>query len=388
MEASLPGVYACPKFGNRNFSPLRSYSLFLSSISGGNGFAMFVTRLDLRAVEESLYESLDDSWLAIILRKCSKLEYLTLSGCSFLTDRSVNRIHSPPPNPDLGPFTTHASLRHLDLSHTDISPNSLIMILRSTPTVRSLDLSRSRSLNDASLIAASELLVDLEELRLDSPPTSVTPKLLSSLVFPNLKSLSISDCPSATDDVVSRLVTTERHRHLASLSLTTCPVTRLSLVSISTIPATPPLTHLSLRRPPRRLPSIPDLSSLFAALAPTLRHLAIPYPTFIAPHHQLKFELAPAFRLLAGNLETLTLGSLDDRAPHHVIRSIAAEWVPSLRGVRLIRDGYESDWNKGFYANVEKGALSVDEKFVEGFNAVYGQRCWMTLELEEEAGGL
>jgi hypothetical protein len=99
-----------PKFGNRDLTPLQSFKQFLKAISenltttswnvgsltdalptyqeveqaislvvpSGSAWREQIEVLDLSAIQEGMYDSVDPKWLSIVLRGCKSLRELHL----------------------------------------------------------------------------------------------------------------------------------------------------------------------------------------------------------------------------------------------------------------------------------------------------------------------
>ncbi|CAG8544463.1 4786_t:CDS:2, partial [Acaulospora colombiana] len=78
-----------PKFGTGSSTSIQSFRQFLKTLENAGGETKSLIKvMDVSQVQESLYETIDDNWLTMILQNCPHLRSLIIRDTSFLTTTS------------------------------------------------------------------------------------------------------------------------------------------------------------------------------------------------------------------------------------------------------------------------------------------------------------
>ncbi|KAJ1922009.1 hypothetical protein H4219_000356 [Mycoemilia scoparia] len=189
-RAAIPLLYDSPKFGQRH-SPLHSFKRFLSALSTNTqsdslSFLAFarVAHLNLKNISESIYESVGDEWLTLILSRLQSLESLNVDGCTFVNPESVRLV---------GPLLKHRRLTRLDVSRCNgltssalvgligalpelstftaqdlqcVSSSTIGMLIHTCPQLKTLDLGLCQRVDDRALFVLAQIQSKFSNLRI------------------------------------------------------------------------------------------------------------------------------------------------------------------------------------------------------------------------------
>lgn len=143
-----------PDFNSPSYTPFQTFAKFLNCLPIlRDATSNKIYEIDLSLIEESLYESVQEDWLDLIVRHCPELQILRVPNARFLSPATVRKIH---------PYATLPKMHTLDLSHCDhVNEKVLKRIADMLLNLRSLKLTHISGLSDAAL---SELVYTCHSL--------------------------------------------------------------------------------------------------------------------------------------------------------------------------------------------------------------------------------
>ncbi|KAI8800515.1 hypothetical protein BJ742DRAFT_71001 [Cladochytrium replicatum] len=237
-----PLLYDHPVFGSGRYSAIRAFCLFLEiglkrkqMVEKGYGSVFahyrpspfeFVRTIDVRDVEESLYQEVPETWLHDLGSICPELEALVIGQATFFTDTNIrsavvaSKSLTSAAKFKYGGATSSSSsssiffprLTTADLSGANnISPNSFKLFLGLIPkTLLLVDISFSSPLKlfGASLVLEiAHHCTSLQALHIGGMTFDNGQQLASAIqILPILTTLDIRSCNFLTDSIVQSLL--------------------------------------------------------------------------------------------------------------------------------------------------------------------------------------
>ncbi|ELR06686.1 hypothetical protein GMDG_00303 [Pseudogymnoascus destructans 20631-21] len=237
---------------------------------------------DLRCGEVRGFSGAAGLEVATALFKTNNLERLVLSGCSDITDATLQTMIQGSTDPDTDiltnlPLVPARKLRHLDLSRCSrLTDTALESLAHCVPYLQGLQLSSCALLTDSSLsalVATTPYLthLDLEEVS-NLSNTFLSSHLSKSLCAPNLSHLTLSYCENIGDLGVLPLL--RAATGLKALDMDNTAITDLVLAEAAQMVR----TRASLTPLP-----LPTISSLQVRATPTLKLVIFDCPHITWP---------------------------------------------------------------------------------------------------------
>ncbi|KAH0607094.1 uncharacterized protein H6S33_003082 [Morchella sextelata] len=169
-------------------------------------YAQLIKRLNLTTIAGKIS---DGSMEPLV--KCTKLERLTLTNCSHLTDLPLQKI-----------FDNNPRIQALDLSQLhSITDNALLAVAKNCPRLQGLNIAGCKRVTDTSLIPLSERCKSLRRLKLNEC-NFITNAAVASLAAhcSQLLEIDLYKCHNITDEAIGHLFT--QLRQLRELRLAYC----------------------------------------------------------------------------------------------------------------------------------------------------------------------
>ncbi|KAI8606829.1 hypothetical protein BC830DRAFT_1087489, partial [Chytriomyces sp. MP71] len=249
------------------------------------------------------------------------------------------------------PATSRIS--NIYLAHTvNLSHLSLPRLLAAFPRLVTLTLASSKSASETSLLRSMNSLKNLGSFKLDECQLSDAIMRAIAENLSQLHTLSLRGNCALTDNGLFSIASSSYNtgKTLNVLNLSACR----GLTNRG-------MEHLGLFIGLQVL-DITDVDTKKVTLPINLTK------------QQIKFELQDAFRALRA-LTHLKLTNINENTASNLVQNIAGVWVPTLRRVELVRDGYTRDYIvTDMYTQVQESVFIIDDAFVKRFEELYGRR--------------
>lgn len=188
-----------------NWDNLKRVASSVGKDDGLFAYGELIKRLNLSALTDV------SDGTVLPFTQCKRVERLTLTNCSKLTDKGVS---------DLVEGTRH--LQALDVSDLrSLTDHTLYAVSRNCPRLQGLNITGCAKVTDESLLAVSQSCRQIKRLKLNGI-TSVTDRSILSFAesCPAILEIDLHDCKLVTSPSVTALITTLRH--LRELRLAHC----------------------------------------------------------------------------------------------------------------------------------------------------------------------
>lgn len=189
-----------------NWDNLKSVASSVGKIDGLFAYGELIKRLNLSALTEDVSDG-----TVLPFTQCKRIERLTLTNCSKLTDKGVS---------DLVEGNRH--LQALDVSDLRyLTDHTLYGVSRNCPRLQGLNITGCTKVTDESLLAVAQNCRQIKRLKLNGI-TSVTDRSIFSFAenCPAILEIDLHDCKLVTSPSITALITTLRH--LRELRLAHC----------------------------------------------------------------------------------------------------------------------------------------------------------------------
>ncbi|KAJ5246509.1 hypothetical protein N7468_001492 [Penicillium chermesinum] len=189
-----------------NWDNLKSVASSVGKPDGLFAYGELIRRLNLSALTEDVSDGTVSPF-----SQCKRVERLTLTNCSRLTDKGVS---------DLVEGNRH--LQALDVSDLrSLTDHTLYTVSKNCPRLQGLNITGCVKVTDESLLAVSRNCHQIKRLKLNGI-ASVTDKSILSFAenCPAILEIDLHDCKLVTSPSITALITTLRH--LRELRLAHC----------------------------------------------------------------------------------------------------------------------------------------------------------------------
>lgn len=189
-----------------NWDNLKSVASSVGKPDSLFAYADLIKRLNLSALTEDVSDG-----TVVPFAQCKRVERLTLTNCSKLTDKGVS---------DLVEGNRH--LQALDVSDlASLTDHTLYTVARNCPRLQGLNITGCSNVTDESLLVVSQNCRQIKRLKLNGV-SEVTDRSIQSFAenCPAILEIDLHDCKLVTSASVTALLTTLRH--LRELRLAHC----------------------------------------------------------------------------------------------------------------------------------------------------------------------
>ncbi|KAF7714279.1 SCF E3 ubiquitin ligase complex F-box protein grrA [Penicillium ucsense] len=189
-----------------NWDNLKSVASSVGKPDSLFAYAELIKRLNLSALTEDVSDG-----TVVPFAQCKRIERLTLTNCSKLTDKGVS---------DLVEGNRH--LQALDVSDlASLTDHTLYTVARNCPRLQGLNITGCSNVTDDSLLVVSQNCRQIKRLKLNGV-SNVTDRSIQSFAesCPAILEIDLHDCKLVTSPSVTALLTTLRH--LRELRLAHC----------------------------------------------------------------------------------------------------------------------------------------------------------------------
>ncbi|KAF9933291.1 hypothetical protein FBU30_005875 [Linnemannia zychae] len=364
---TMPVLWENPRLDNSCVStPLQSIQSILSSMEKGAlspETRLLIHTLDLSQVQETLYNTLPDSWLYIILQYAPVLHTLCLSGKTtspFVQSQAFRKLALT--------NLVHSSLRHLDLSDcTDVREPVLKALPSHFPNLVSLNLSRTSGVTDTALALLVDRCQDLETVNISYCRQVTDLGLFSVAKFcrRNLRVLHLTGNLKITD--TSLLAVAKHCPRIEKLFLSECSrITDSALEWIARSCSSVSLKELELHRCDKIMFGLP-LLELLANKCNVLERLTLTYKQINSRRDDLKLVME-AFRDFR-SLQSIDIYEVPEHSPALFFWDLAYQGSRgNLKAVNLYRGSFMTDYILGNYASAPEYDQNISDQSVRKFN--------------------
>ncbi|KAG0349787.1 Dynein regulatory complex subunit 6, partial [Gamsiella multidivaricata] len=370
-----PFLWVDPQLNNSSvYTPLQSIQSILDSMKKGAlqpETMQMINFLDMSQVEETLYSTLPDDWLLVLLNNAPKLHTLCLSGKKTSSPFVKNQAFRKLANASL----VHESMENLDLSEcTDIREPTLKSIAAFFPNLVSLNLSRTSGVTDTAVALIVDRCQYLKTIDLSYCRQLTDLGLLSVAKFcrRNLRVLHLTGNLKMTN--ASLLAVAKHCPQIQKLFLAECSqITDAALEWIARSSSSASLKELELHRCDKVMFGLP-LLELLANKCNVLERITLTYKQINSKRDDLKLVME-AFRDFH-QLQTIGIYEVPEHSPALFFWDLAFQASRgNLKTINLYRGSFASDYILGTYAVVFEHDQNISDQTVHKFNeSRYGVR--------------
>ncbi|CAG8770196.1 17362_t:CDS:2, partial [Cetraspora pellucida] len=163
-------IWNRPNFITEGATSLQAFQKFLKILEtvANDQTRSLVQIIDVSQIQESLYETIDENWLSIIIQRCPNLRSLIIRDASFLTTMSIRKLCSSLIQP-------HGFLEHLDLSNSkNITETTLKSLIQNFPELAQITLDNCSGVSDGSVSQIIYYCHDLHTINIANSRSCVT----------------------------------------------------------------------------------------------------------------------------------------------------------------------------------------------------------------------
>ncbi|KAI1313890.1 hypothetical protein EDD11_002425 [Mortierella claussenii] len=367
-RAVRPVLWTHPQLSNSFiYTPLQCMQSILNSLKAQAlqpETAHLIHTLDMSMVEETLYSSLPEDWLLILLSHAPKLHTLCLSGkktaspfvqsAAFRKLERVNLIHPGLHDLDLSECTDvrepllkslatfFPSLVSLNLSRTSgVTDIALALIVDHCQNLSILDISYCRQLSDLGLLSVAKFCrLNLRVLKLTGNRKMTDVALVAVAKHcPKIEKLFLGECGQMTDAAVEWIARSSSNLSLKELELHRCDKIEFGL----------------------------PLLELLSKCCSVLERLTLTYKQINSQRDDLKLVME-AFRDFQ-QLKSIDIFEVPEHSPALFFWDLAFQASRGqLVAINLYRGSFASDYILGNYAVAFEHDQNITDQTVRNFN--------------------
>ncbi|KAI9236217.1 MAG: hypothetical protein BYD32DRAFT_30536 [Podila humilis] len=364
----MPFIWTDPPLTNSSFlTPLQCMQAILDLITTRALSAPtreMILRLDMSFIEESLYSTLPENWLLVLLQNAPRLNTLCLSGkrtgAAFVQSQTFRKLA----NANL----IHPGLKNLDLSDcTDIREPALKLIADLFPNLVSLNLCRTSGVTDLAVSLIVDKCQYLETIDLSYARQLTDLGLFSVAKFcrRNLRVLRLNGSLKITN---ASLTAVAKHCPMIErLFLSECSqITDAALEWIVRSSSSLSLKELELHRCDKVAFGLP-LLELLSGKCNVLERLTLTYKQINSQRDDLKLVME-AFRDFK-MLHTLAIYEVPEHSPALFFWDLAFQCSRGeLLHLNLYRGSFATDYILGNYTVAFEHDQNISNQAVNKFN--------------------
>ncbi|RHZ79563.1 hypothetical protein Glove_144g71 [Diversispora epigaea] len=219
-----------PEFDNGNSTSFQTFQNFLKILIkvASEQTKTLIQIIDINQVKESLYETLNDNWLTLIIQHCPNLRSLIIRDSSCLTTMSIRKL--------ITNFKqTHDSLQYLNLENSkNITENLLKSFIQKFPKLLAINLNNCSGVSDSSISQISYFCHDLNTIELSNASSRITDVsfyAISKFGKNKLRKLNFSSMSKITDNSIKSI--SNHCKNLEVVNFSNCQlVTSIGLANL------------------------------------------------------------------------------------------------------------------------------------------------------------
>ncbi|KAK3818795.1 MAG: hypothetical protein J3Q66DRAFT_338502 [Benniella sp.] len=363
-----PALWTDPQLSNSHiYTPLQLTQAILASMKSralSPDTAALINCLDMSQVEETLYSTLPEDWLLILLTHAPKLHTLCLSGRKTSSPFVQSAAFRKLTNANM----VHQGMENLDLSEcTDMREPTLKLLATFFPNLVSLNLARTSGVTDTAVSLIVDRCQYLESINLSYCRQLTDLGLFSVAKFcrRNLRTLNLTGNLKITDN---SLVAVAKHcPQIQRLLLGECSqITDSALEWIARSSSSTSLKELELHRCERVKFGLP-LLELLSNKCHILERLTLSYKQINSQRDDLKLVME-AFRNFNA-LCTVGVYEVPEHSPALFFWDLAFQGSQGkLETINLYRGSFTTDYILGNYAVAFEHEQNISDQTVRKFN--------------------
>ncbi|RUS33903.1 hypothetical protein BC938DRAFT_483297 [Jimgerdemannia flammicorona] len=348
-RAAKQVLWSYPIFGGDTTTSLNDFRTFLQCIEFARDDTLALIRvIDVADVEETMYDTIEGTWLRTIVTRCPNLHALILRKAEFLNSRAVR----------FAGVASNRSVQYLDASFCrNLTEVTIKQLANLFPSLKTLKFDQTSGINDASVSQLVYSCDEVQHLSLGSARNLTDTGLYAIAKFCKirLRSIDITSNVKITDAGI--LAIARFCIHLERLTLTSCVLlTDVCITGIAKATART-LTHLDITNCKGLRLDLPVLYTL-ANSCHKLDNLALSFSTLNRDHTHSKMvlEVFHEFR----SLRHLILHDIPEHTPIKFVADLVHQMENgALKQITLYRDYYTSDFIMGGYTDLRQTASPV-----------------------------
>ncbi|CAG8437603.1 1719_t:CDS:1 [Acaulospora morrowiae] len=209
-------LWCQPEFGNERSTSLQAFQQFLRTLKNvGSETTSLIQVIDVSQIQESLYETLDDNWLTIVIQNCSNLRSLIIRDVPFLTTMAIRKLIT-------NCKRDHINLQYLNLEHSkNVTENLLKSFIQKFPELLAINLNSCSGVSDSSISQISYYCQDLNTIDISNSRSRVTDVSIYAIAKfgkQKLKNLNFSSMQKISDNSINTLANHCKHLEVVNLS--------------------------------------------------------------------------------------------------------------------------------------------------------------------------
>ncbi|RUS23045.1 hypothetical protein BC937DRAFT_93000 [Endogone sp. FLAS-F59071] len=335
-------LWSYPIFGGENNTALKAFRSFLECLQSVSQETRALVRVvNVSGVEETMYDTIDETWLHTIITRCPFAHSLVFRKAEFLNSRAVR----------LASAASNRSVELLDVSYcrnlTEVTVKQLANLF---PSLKTLKLDQTSGINDSSISQLVYTCDEVQHLSLASARNLTDTGLYAIAKFCKirLRSLDITSNVRITDAGI--LTIAKFCIHLEHLTLSSCVLlTDAGIAGIAKATART-LTQLDITKCKGLRLELPVIYAI-AENCHRLDTFALSFSPLNRDktHSKMILEVFHEFK----SLRHLILHDIPEHTPIKFVVDLVRQMENgALRMITLYRDYYTSDFILGGYADV------------------------------------
>ncbi|RIA81131.1 hypothetical protein C1645_744753 [Glomus cerebriforme] len=369
-------LWRIPKFGTSSTTALQSFQSFLKVLPhiAREQTRLCVISIDVSKVQETLYDTVDESWLGIVVLQCPNLRELIIRDVSFLSTISIRKLCYMK--------ASNNFIEKLDLTGAkSITESTMKSLVQNFPELKRIILDNCSGVTDGSISQIAYFCHNLEYVDLANSRSSLTDVgifALAKFVKQRLRGIDLTASMKITDNAIIAMTT--HCTKLVSMNFSHCALITIQGLEKLVISNKDTLEHLIIHN----MKSIPALTYPFFDLltnyCPQLATLSFTFTSITDIKINLLIDIFSKFQ----HLRELILYCVPEHTPNLFLWKLI-EKCETLKEVKIYRTSYESDFILGGYAKViETEYEGINQQAVNNFNNSHPNGPKINLLLLEE----
>ncbi|CAG8537592.1 9730_t:CDS:2 [Diversispora eburnea] len=229
-QRAMSKLWYQPEFDNGDLTSFQSFQNFFKILTkiASEQTKTLIQIIDINQVKESLYETLNDNWLTLIIQHCPNLRSLIIRDSSCLTPMTIRKL--------ITNFkSTHNSLQYLNLENSkNITENLLKSFIQKFPELLAINLNNCSGVSDSSISQISYICHDLNTIELSNSSSRITDVsfyAISKFGKNKLRKLNFSSMPKFTDNSIKSI--SNHCKNLEVVNFSSCQlITSIGLANL------------------------------------------------------------------------------------------------------------------------------------------------------------
>ncbi|CAG8541682.1 15373_t:CDS:1 [Funneliformis caledonium] len=355
-------LWRTPKFGNDSKTALKSFQSFLEILlnTAREQARLCVFTIDVNEIQESLYETVNENWLGIVVLRCPNLRELIIRDVSFLSTIQIRYLcNMKVPN----------FVETLDLTGAkDVTESTMKALVQNFTELKRITLDNCSGVTDGSISQIAYYCHNLEYVNIANSRSSFTDVGIYALAKfgkQKLKGIELTASMKVTSDAI--IAMSSHCTKLESINFSKCALITIQGLEKIVTSNKNTLKQLIIHH----MRSIPSLTYSFLDLlanhCPQLMTLSFSFTSITDIKIELLNDIFDKFKTLRDLI-------IYD-CPEHVFENTTnfslwrlIEKCKPLKKVTIYRTSYESDFILGGYART---LGSINQQAVDEFNVFH-----------------